>query len=267
MTILQVTGGELFESEQRGLFMSLNSPHVQAFDVEANLHLFETTINYKFSDKTLFTEAMTHASASNEFPDTYYENNQRLEFLGDAVLGLIVADTLFHRFPENREGDLTKWRTALVRGKTLAEIALSLDLGSFLILGAGEEKSDGRRKSSNLSDSLEALIGAVYVDGGHTAARQFINLIYAPYVDVLETSNPKGDLQELAATIKTRPRYVLVEESGPEHEVEYRVRVEIELRPGIARDPLVAEGVASSKRGAETAAAEDVLVQLKEILN
>ena len=267
MTILQVTGGELFESEQRGLFMSLNSPHVQAFDVEANLHLFETTINYKFSDKTLFTEAMTHASASNEFPDTYYENNQRLEFLGDAVLGLIVADTLFHRFPENREGDLTKWRTALVRGKTLAEIALSLDLGSFLILGAGEEKSDGRRKSSNLSDSLEALIGAVYVDGGLTAARQFINLIYAPYVDVLETSNPKGDLQELAATIKTRPRYVLVEESGPEHEVEYRVRVEIELRPGIARDPLVAEGVASSKRGAETAAAEDVLAQLKEILN
>jgi len=247
--------------------MSLNSPDVQAFDIEANLHLLETTINYKFSDKTLFTEAMTHASASNEFPETYYENNQRLEFLGDAVVGLIVADALFHRFPENREGDLTKWRTGLVRGKTLAEIASGLDLGNFLILGAGEEKSDGRLKSSNLSDSLEALIGAIYVDGGHAAARQFIDLIFESYFGVLETSNPKGDLQELAATIKTRPRYLLVDESGPEHEVEYRVRVEIELRPGIARDPLIAEGVASSKRGAETAAAEDVLAQLKKILN
>lgn len=143
---------------------------------------------------------------------------------------------------------------------------MTLGLGNFLILGVGEEKSDGRLKGSNLSDSLEALIGAVFVDGGHLAARQFINVIFEPYFEVLETSNPKGDLQELAATIKTRPKYILVDESGPEHEVEYRVRVEIELRPNIGLGPLIAEGVASSKRGAETAAAEEVLPQLKKML-
>ncbi len=264
--MLQAIGGELFESKQRGRFMRLNSPSTQALDVEVNLRLFESIINYKFGDENLFTEAMTHASASNEFPETYFENNQRLEFLGDAVVGLIIADELFHRFPESREGDLTKWRTGLVRGKTLAEIALTLGLGNFLILGVGEEKSDGRLKGSNLSDSLEALIGAVFVDGGHLAAQQFINVIFEPYFEVLETSNPKGDLQELAATIKTRPKYILVDESGPEHEVEYRVRVEVELRPNIALEPLIAEGMASSKRGAEIAAAEEILPQLKEIL-
>ena len=247
--------------------MSLNSPQVQAFDVEANLHLFETTINYKFSDKTLFTEAMTHASASNEFPETYYQNNQRLEFLGDAVVGLIVADVLFHRFPENREGDLTEWRARLVRGKTLTEIALSLGLGNFLILGVGEEKSDGRIKGRNLADALEALIGAVFLDGGYDPVRRFINLIFSPYLRQLATTNPKGDLQELAATIKSRPKYILVGESGPDHKPEYRVRVEIDLEARIADKHLVAEGTASTKQGAETAAAEEALPQLRKVLN
>lgn len=260
-------GRELFESKQRGRFMSLNSSGTPASVIEANLRIFESNIGYTFDNKSLFTEAVTHASASNEFPETYHQNNQRLEFLGDAVVGLIVADELFHRFPASREGDLTEWRARLVRGKKLAEIGLTLGLGNFLILGVGEEKSNGRLKGRNLAESLEALIGAVFVDGGYEPVREFINLIFGPYFKLLDTSNPKGDLQELAATIRTRPKYVLVGESGPDHEPEYRVRVEIDLGAGVAHETLVAEGTASTKQGAETAAAEEALPQLRKVLN
>ena len=229
------------------------------------LSSLQLAIDYKFEDEDLLVEAVTHPSASNEHPDRFSTNNQRLEFLGDAVLDMSIASELFSMFPDHREGDLTKWRTNLVRGKTLAAIARSIELGSYLILGAGEEKSNGNDKDSNLSDAFEALIGAVFLDSGIEAVNKMTERLFHHEFAKLfspDSKNPKGDLQELAASLGHRPKYALVEESGPEHALEYRVSVALCIETKVGWKQITAEGQGSSKRAAEAEAAAVALPEL-----
>ena len=233
------------------------------------LSSLQLAISYKFEDEDLLIEAVTHPSASNEYPDRFPTNNQRLEFLGDAVLDMSIASELFSMFPDHREGDLTKWRTNLVRGKTLAAIARSIELGSYLILGAGEEKSNGNDKDSNLSDAFEALIGAVFLDSDiGTVNNVTEKLFHHEFAQLFmpDSKNPKGDLQELAASLGHRPKYALVEESGPEHALEYRVSVELCIETKVGWKQIMAEGRGSSKRAAEAEAAALALPELETLV-
>jgi ribonuclease-3 len=216
----------------------------------------EARIGYKFRNSLLLAEALTHSSISLERKD-YPFDNQRLEFLGDAVLQLVMTEELFHLFPDFTEGQLTKIRTRLVSRSALKVHATNLKLGEHLMMGRGEEASGGRERASTLGDSFEALIGGVYLDGGLGAARNFILRVAAADLDVVaaepEEINPKGKLQEiLQALAPSAPVYQLVEESGPEHSKHFRCCVYWEgLNLG--------EGSGRSKKEAEVAAAAQAI--------
>lgn len=212
----------------------------------------EERIGYKFYNSLLLAEALTHASISLERKD-YPFDNQRLEFLGDAVLQLVITEELFSRFPDFTEGQLTKIRTRLVSRAALQEHARNLRLGEHLMMGKGEDASGGRERSSTLSDSFEALVGGIYLDGGLAAARKFIHKVAAQDLEKVaaepEEINPKGKLQELLqALAPSSPCYEVLEESGPEHLKHFRCRVAWEGRT-------LGEGSGHSKKEAEVAAA------------
>ena len=220
------------------------------------MHPLEERIGYKFRNPLLLAEALTHPSLGHETQQRHFDN-QRLEFLGDAVLQLVVTEYLFGHFGDQPEGQLTKLRSRLVSRDTLKERATALDLGHFLLLGRGEEASGGRSRASTLADAFEALIGAIYLDGGLDETRKFIlqqakenleQLALEP-VDI----NPKGDLQELLQSISPRsPVYETISESGPEHDKTFVVRAVWE---GI----ILGQGSGHSKKQAETAAAEEAM--------
>ena len=216
----------------------------------------EARIGYKFRNSLLLAEALTHASISLERKD-YPFDNQRLEFLGDAVLQLVITEELFGRFPDFTEGQLTKIRTRLVSRPALREHAARLRLGEHLMLGRGEEASGGRERASTLADSFEALVGGVYLDGGLRAAQQFILRVAAKDLETVsrepEEINPKGKLQELLqALAPSAPSYEILEESGPEHLKSFRCRVVWEgLTLGL--------GEGRNKKESEVAAATQAL--------
>ena len=216
----------------------------------------EERIGYKFRNSLLLAEALTHSSISLERKD-YPFDNQRLEFLGDAVLQLVITEELFLRFPDFTEGQLTKIRTRLVSRTALKEHARQLRLGEHLMMGRGEEASGGRDRASTLGDSFEALVGGIYLDGGLRAAKQFILKVAAENLTTVaaepEEINPKGKLQELLqAVAPSSPVYELLDESGPEHLKHVRCRVVWEgLNLG--------EGAGHSKKEAEVAAASEAL--------
>ena len=220
----------------------------------------EKLINYVFRDKNLLLDALTHPSFVNESDDKLKRDNQRLEFLGDAVIGMILSHELFNRFPDSREGVLTKLRASLVDEAGLAILADGIDLGSYLRLGRGEEKSGGRLKPSLLADAYEALLAAVYLDGGIEPVTSIIKNHFNAF---LETTNvPRGDfktdLQELSH--KTRnlpPRYLLQGVSGPDHQRTFSVAVFI-------GEEMVGEGSAKSKKEAERLAAQEGIAFLKK---
>jgi ribonuclease III len=219
----------------------------------------EECIGYKFRNSLLLAEALTHPSLSHETQRHHFDN-QRLEFLGDAVLQLVITEYLFRRFGAEAEGQLTKLRSRLVSREILKTHAAALDLGRYLLMGRGEEASGGRERTSTLADAFEALIGAIYLDGGLETVKQFIltqarsdleQIAHEP-IDI----NPKGHLQELLQSISPRsPVYELISQSGPEHEKTFVVQVVWE---GI----VLGRGSGRSKKQAETAAALDAL-QLK----
>lgn len=216
-------------------------------------------IGYRFRDPSLLERALTHSSYANECKQKT-ECNERMEFLGDAVLSIIVADHIFHKF-HLAEGDLTKIRASLVCEKSLYEFARKIDLGSELLLGHGEEQTGGRERPSVVSDAFEALIAAIYLDGGLEKAAQFVLPFVeedlgheeAPFVDY------KTRLQEIIQkNPEERVEYVLVSAQGPDHDKKFVVEVHLNSN-------VIGHGVSRSKKGAEQAAAQEALSLMGEI--
>lgn len=207
-------------------------------------------------DAHYFSMALTHPSYAQE--NKAYHSNQRLEFLGDAVLNFVTADYLYNHYPEKAEGDLTKIRARVVCENALADIAVRINLGSYLLLGRGEEKSGGRQRRSILADTVEAVIGAIYLDQGIQPAREFILKHLEDFI--LQTAEGefrdfKSRLQELVqARCSSNVYYETIEESGPLHDKIFEVGVFYE-------NQLLARGVGKSKKEAEQHAAEKVLQQ------
>lgn len=216
----------------------------------------ERILGYSFQDKHLLFQALTHASLTDRSRDR--RNNERLEFLGDRVLGLVIAEMVFYRFPKDREGDLSKRHVALVNGETIAQVVHSLRLGQFMRLSHGEEETGGRDNPGVLADLGEALIGAVYLDGGIAAAQRFIKANWTPLLDLVSQPpmDPKTALQEWAQGHGfPLPRYELLGRDGPDHQPCFCVRVSVQgMSP--------AEATGSSKRSAEKNAAEQLMSSL-----
>ena len=216
--------------------------------------------NYRFTNPSVLLEALTHKSYVNERRDSARTHNERLEFLGDAVLSLIMSDHLARRYPELSEGALSKLKAKLVSEAPLANAARRLDLGARLNLGRGEERSNGRNKASLLADALEAVIAAVYLDGGFEASRNFTIEVLADelsQVDVL-LDKPGGDdyktrFQEWCQKrYELLPRYVIVRETGPDHHKVFEVEVQV-------NDRVFGIGRGHSKKEAEQEAAQRAL--------
>jgi len=213
----------------------------------------EERIGYKFADKTLLERALTHISALSGASRT--NSYQRLEFLGDHVLGLIVSDMLYRAFPRADEGELSRRLADLVRKETCAEVARAMDLGPALRLGSSESNAGGRLRVTILADACEALIGAVYVDGGYGAARELVHRFWHERMlrPPRPLRDPKTMLQEWAqARGLPTPDYRELARTGPHHNPKFRVAVALPDRPP-------AEGLGSSKRAAEQAAAAAML--------
>ncbi len=211
-------------------------------------------LGHAFSDRSLFRTALTHRSFGTP-------NNERLEFLGDGILDCVIADLLFRRFPSLPEGDLSRLRANLVRQETLHRLAQELNIGDHLRLGEGELRSGGATRPSILADALEALFGAIYLDGGFTVAYQAIDRLYAPLFEELKPGqfqkDPKTRLQEwLQGRKKPLPCYRLLEASGAAHEQRFEVACELES------PALRTIGHGTSRRVAEQAAAEKALKEI-----
>lgn len=216
----------------------------------------EQRIGYKFRNSFLLAEAMTHPSLAYE-SDLHHFDNQRLEFLGDAVLQLVLTGKLYELFPEWAEGELTKARASLVSRKALADFAREIDLGRDVLLGKGEEMSGGRERESTLADAFEALLGAMYLDSGFEPVRDLVlRLAKDGLVHVGESperKNPKGKLQEvLQSLLPVTPMYRIVEEMGPDHSRSFLAEV-------VWNDCVLAQGEGKSKKEAEAAAAAAAL--------
>ncbi|MEY2559212.1 MAG: ribonuclease [Verrucomicrobiota bacterium] len=216
----------------------------------------EDRIEYKFRNPLLLAEALTHPSLRHE-TQRYHFDNQRLEFLGDAVLQLVITEQLYGHFKAEAEGKLTKLRSRLVSREALTVHAARLELGRYLMMGRGEEASGGRERNSTLADAFEALVGAVYLDSDLPTVRQFILKQAASDLAQLEEEpvdiNPKGHLQELLQAISPRsPAYEVVSQTGRDHEKTFIVRAVWE---GIT----LGEGTGRSKKQAETAAAVEAM--------
>ncbi len=222
------------------------------------LEELERRIGYDFKDKALLKQAITHSSFTNEQRINKFGHYERLEFLGDAVLELVSSDFLYHRFPEQTEGSLTKTRASMVCEPSLAFCARDLELGKFMLLGRGEESTGGRNRDSITSDAMEAVIGAIYLDGGIEPAREFIDkFILSDLEDKQLFFDSKTTLQELMQReLKKEFHYVLIEETGPEHEKQFIVEVQME-------GTVIGQGSGRTKKSAEQHAAYEALLLLK----
>ncbi len=220
---------------------------------------FQERLGIPFQDQSLILRALTHRSSVNEYP-FLIGDNERLEFLGDAVIGFVSADFLYHRFPEKREGDLTAMRAYLVRKETLARFARAIHLGDYIIMGRGEKETGGRERDSVLSSTFEAILGAIYLDQGLDQATHFLLPFFRPELDRLQsdqlTKDAKSRLQEWAqAELKQTPSYVTVSATGPDHDREFTVEVRI-------GGQTYGTGVGKSKQQAAQAAAQNALARL-----
>jgi ribonuclease-3 len=214
-------------------------------------------IGYQFKDESLLTMAITHRSFSAN-------NNERIEFLGDSLLNMIVAESLYSRFPNLREGELSRIRALLVSGKTLAELATEFDLGSFLRLGAGEKNTGGHRRNSTLADVVEALIGAIVIEAGFDVCRERVLAWFDSRLTVLNPESSHKDAKtELQESLQARklplPDYQLLDTEGADHQQTFIVSCSVSL----LTSSISASG--SSRRKAEQAAAKKVLTALKDI--
>lgn len=218
----------------------------------------EARLRYKFRNPLLLAEALTHPSLGHETQRHHFDN-QRLEFLGDAVLQLVFTEYLFEKFPDAAEGVLTKARARLVSREGLRTLAEDLDLGRFMMLGRGEEAAGGRARPSLLSDALEALIGAIYLDSDYITARRVVLHASRTQLDMIRAGeddlNPKGELQEILQSLSpVSPKYIVIGQSGPEHDKRFISEV-------AWCGQLLGSGEGRSKKEAEVAAARDALVR------
>ena len=221
----------------------------------------EKTIGYRFRRRARLEAALTHPSYRHERDDVEVDN-QRMEFLGDAALGLVAAAHFYKSNPEYQEGELTKFRSRISSRQALAQVAGSIHLGNYLLLGKGERQSGGQVRPSNLADALEAILGAAYLDGKLKAVRKIFDKIFTPLVEEVSaapalTDNPKGELQELCQEKwKTSPSYRLTSEQGPAHARLFNVEV-------LINGESAAQGTGRNKRGAEMEAAQRALQVLR----
>jgi ribonuclease-3 len=227
----------------------------------ADLAEFEQKIGFSFHHPAYLELALVHSSYINENPGLADESNERLEFLGDAVLGLVIAERLYQDFPRSPEGELTRLRAALVRRETLAQMARKIDLGAYLSLGNGEETGGGREKTANLAGAFESLIAAIYLDQGLESARRFVLNLFGP--EIYQQAHRgagtdyKSKLQEIMqAQRQITPNYVLIEAVGPEHDKQFTV----EVWAGVEA---LGRGAGKSKKLAEMAAAKVALQKCK----
>ncbi len=227
-----------------------------------DLRALEENLNLEISDYSLLERALTHRSYVNENPGTALEDNERLEFLGDAVLDFVVGAYLYNRFPEVDEGELTVLRSALVKTKTLANFARQLDIGRFLRLGFGEEENGGRSRSPILCAAFEAVVGAIYLDQGLSQAQQLIEQLAGPaLVKIREDSLHKDAKSEFQVWAQARynitPHYKVIASAGPDHAKEFTVQV-------MVGDAAWGEGSGPSKQIAAQAAAAEALTRVSD---
>ena len=218
----------------------------------------EAAIGYRFKNITLLQNALTHSSYANEHWHDSLKSNERLEFLGDSILGMVVAEHLYRNFPDRLEGELTRMRADMVCESSLARIAERIDLGRHLLLGNGEEQGGGRNRPSILADAMESVIAASFLDGGMAAAEGLIRRFVLSDVPVSTMKNldHKTALQELVQQKKNQLlSYCLVGESGPDHDKEFVVEV-------VLNGEVVGKGVGSSKKRAEQEAARAAIEAL-----
>jgi ribonuclease-3 len=221
----------------------------------------ETKLGYEFNSKELLEEALRHSSFANEQPNEDLRDNERLEFLGDAVLNLIVGHILMERHPHLKEGDLSRTRANLVNESRLAIIARSLDLGAFIRLGRGEIQTDGREKNSILAGAFEALVAAVYLDGGFNTVFKIIEAHFVPFLDIVHSATDsydyKSQLQEWVQEKQGEiPNYKVVREEGPDHDKTFWISVKV--------FDIETEGEGKNKKTAEQDAARKALEILKK---
>ena len=212
-------------------------------------------IGYRFADPELLDHALTHASVQGQ------EKNERLEFVGDRVLGLVVASLLYQTFPDENEGDMAKRHTGLVQQQALVDIAAEIDLSSHIRVAGGERAAGGTQKDAIIADAMEALIGAVFLDGGYAAAEKLVTHFWAPHLhkQAAPPEDPKTRLQEWAQQRGLAlPNYEVIDQQGPDHAPTFTVAVHVDgLSPGA--------GTAASKRAAEKAAATALLQMIDEV--
>lgn len=223
-----------------------------------SLDEIQLNINYKFKDINLINTSLTHSSYANESKMRIYENNERLEFLGDVVVNLVVSEYLYHRFSELPEGELTKKRATIVCESSLAFAARKIKLGEYLLLGKGEEATGGRGRESILADTFEALTGAIYIDGGLTNTREFLlGMFEQEVIYALSKGNLfidyKTELQEtLQKRTKSKIEYKVVKEVGPDHNKKFYMDV-------IVENKIIGSGMGRNKKEAEQMAARQAL--------
>ena len=226
-------------------------------NLQQAMQRLSNVIGHQFNDGALLKQALTHRSAKGS-------HNERLEFLGDSILGFVIAEVLFEKFPKHDEGDLTRMRSSLVKGVTLAEMAREFDLGDYLFLGPGELKSGGHRRESILEDAMEAIIGAVYLDTDLPTCKALVLHWFAHRLDIIKPGNeqkdPKTRLQEYLQGRKIAlPEYDVIDTRGQSHNQEFTVR----CRTLVVNEEVVAKG--TSRRKAEQAAAVQVLALIEQM--
>lgn len=221
----------------------------------------ERAIGYRFRNKSLLNQALTHKSYANEKYKSGIGDNERLEFLGDSVLGIVISRLLYDDLPDYDEGVLTRYKSQIVSGSTLGRIALDLKIGQYLLLGKGEEASGGRKQTSNILCALEALIGALYLDGDLKAAFRFIGKVFRPEIQLVKEGKGSKDYKSVLQQIvlkrfKSTPSYKIISEIGPDHKKHFIVEVLVlGKRYGIGSGP--------NKKSAEQYAAKEALSGIK----
>lgn len=227
--------------------------------INESIASLEKIIGYSFNNKELLKLALTHSSYSNDNKQGKFNNNERLEFLGDAVLELSSSEFLFNEYKNKPEGELTRMRASIVCEPTLALCAKDINLSQYLLLGRGEDNTGGRYRDSIVSDAFEAVIGAIYLDGGFTIAKEFVMKFVMNDIENKHLFyDSKTILQEIVQKqYKERVEYVLINESGPDHNKSFEVEVRL-------NEKVLGKGLGRTKRKAEQQAAYEAILQIRE---